>query len=205
MNFINALSIPIMYLNMFGGVVAGIWLLILGKWEAVGIAVASAFISSFTIGLAMMPGMLLSVPGVSMIKKGSGIFGHFLLFCSSIYIFGVLWYWSIYVFGIFASYIGPKGTGTFPLLLMAYTVATAPVGYMANKESDSPSTMITTFFIMLGCALFMIMLMFGIYPGTANLIFMGIMAIGIFVQLVVGIQLATAIRIEQEQRDFDNY
>jgi hypothetical protein len=132
-----------------------------------------------------------------MIKKGTGVFGHFLLFCSSVYIFGLLWYWSVFIFGVFASYIGPKGAGFYPLLLMAYSVATAPVGYMASKEGDSLGTMIATFCTMLGCALFMLLLMFRVHPATANLVFMGVMAIGIFVQLVVSVQIATAMRIEE--------
>jgi uncharacterized membrane protein YphA (DoxX/SURF4 family) len=103
---------------------------------------------------------------------------------------------------VFISHVGPKGLGTIPLLLMAYSVVTAPIGYMASKEGDSPATMITTFCTMLGCMLFMLLLMFGFHPDTANLVFMGIMAIGLFAQLVMSVQIATAIRIE-EQNNLD--
>lgn len=198
---IQALATPIMFLNMFGGIAAGIWLIIIGKWAPLGIAIASTFISHFIIGFAMMPSAFLSALGFSRVKKGTGVFGHFILLCASIYNFGLLWYWSMFVFGIFHSYVGYNGTGKIPLMLMAYSVATSPIGYLASKEGDSPSTMLVTFCTMLGCMIFMLSQMFNMHPGLGSLIFIGIMAIGVFIQLVMSIQFATAMRIEDQMQN----
>lgn len=198
MGLINALSVPIMFLNMFGGIVAGIWLMFLGKWPTLGLAILAGFISTFTISIAMYPSMLLAIPGFAMIKRGTGILGHFLLFCASLYTFGVLWFWSVFIFGLFISQIGTKGVGMFPILLLAYSVATAPVGYMASKEKDSPATTIATFSTMLGCMLFMLLLIFGFQFSIANLVFIVVMAMGLFAQLIVSVQIATATRLSDE-------
>ncbi|QDR80198.1 MFS transporter [Sporomusa termitida] len=197
MEIISALSVPIMILNMFGGIIAGIWLIIIGKWAPVGIAIATALVSSFVIGFAMLPAMIFSIPAAKMINKGTGFIGYFLFFCSSVYVFGVLWYWSIFIFGVYVSYIGPGGTGIIPLMIMAYSVATAPVGHLASKESDSPATMIATFCTMVGCMVFMLSLIFNIHPETGNLVFIGIMALGVFAQLIMIVQVSTAMKIDE--------
>lgn len=191
MGLIMALQIPIMILNMFGGIVAIIWLMVIGNWSAIGMAVILALVSTLVISIVMIPAMLLSVPGVAMVKKGTGVLGHFLLFCSNLYTYALLWFWSLFVFGLFSSYIGPKGAGLIPLMLAAYGAATAPVCYMASKEGDSPGTAIATFSTLVGCMLFMLLLIFGVHVFIANLAFMGVMAIGLFAHLVMTIQVAT--------------
>ena len=37
MGLITALSVPLMILNILGGIVSGIWLAILGRWGTVGL------------------------------------------------------------------------------------------------------------------------------------------------------------------------
>ncbi|WP_094604960.1 hypothetical protein SPSIL_017230 [Sporomusa silvacetica DSM 10669] len=203
MGFISALSVPIMFLNMFGGIVAGIWLIIISKWAPVGLAIIFLILTTFAASFVLIPAMLLVVPGFNMIKKGTGVFGHFLIFCANVYTFGLFWYWSISVFRLYVSYIEPHGTGAIPLLLMAYSVATGPISYMASKDGgDSPATAIAALSTMLGCALFMLLLIFGINPWTANLVFMVVLAVGLFIQLVMSVQFATATRISEEQEYF---
>jgi hypothetical protein len=205
MAIIEALSAPIMFLNMFGGIIAGIWLIIIGKWAALGIAIASAFVSHFAIGFTMLPAGFISAIAFTRLKKGTGILGHFILLCASIYTFAILWYWSVFIFGVFHAYIGPNGAGKIPLMLMAYSVATAPVGYLASKEGDSPATTIATFCTMLGCMIFMMSQMFNVHHELGSLVFMGIMAIGVFIQLVISVQFSTAMRIEEQlQNDYLN-
>jgi hypothetical protein len=57
---IRLISIPVMLLNLGGGIVGGIWLVVLGKWGLLGIGLASVFISSIGLGLALTPSMLLA-------------------------------------------------------------------------------------------------------------------------------------------------
>lgn len=194
--FINVLMMPVMFLNVFGGIIGAVWLIIIEKWTPLGIAILAAIISSYIIRLALMPAMLLSIPATTMIKKGPPLIGHFFMLLSHAYIFGVLWYWSISLFGISASYIRSNGNG-IPLLLITYFVATAPIGYIANKDSDSPTIAVTAMCTMLGCAVFMLSLMFGVTPGMATILFVVIMIVGIFINLVTDVQMATARKVSK--------
>jgi hypothetical protein len=70
---ISALSIPLMLLNMLGGIVSGIWLAILGEWGAVGAGVLGLFVSTSLLGFALMPGLLFAVPAAYCLEKGKTI------------------------------------------------------------------------------------------------------------------------------------
>lgn len=197
-NFIAGLMVPITLINMFGGIIAAIWLLFIGKWSVVLFGIIIGLVSTYLIGFAMFPSFLLSAPAIRCIEKGNSIFGHFLLFLSHLYTMGLLWYWSIMVFGFFLSYSGRFGEGTFPLLLWAYGVATSPVGHMASKDRDNFSfaTTISTFCTMLGSLVFMIMYMLNFDPGVASIAYLVIMLIGLFALLVLSVQMSTAIRMD---------
>ena len=43
---IAALTIPLMILNMLGGIVSGIWLAILGDWGTFGLGILLFFVST---------------------------------------------------------------------------------------------------------------------------------------------------------------
>jgi hypothetical protein len=40
---IVVLSAPLWFLNMFGGIISGVWLAILGEWGSIGYGVAALF------------------------------------------------------------------------------------------------------------------------------------------------------------------
>jgi hypothetical protein len=70
MALITALSIPLMILNMLGGIVSGIWLAILGEWGAVGTGILFFFVSTWLLGFALMPSLLFAAPAAYCAKKG---------------------------------------------------------------------------------------------------------------------------------------
>lgn len=45
--FAAAVAIPLGLLNMLGGIVAGIWLAILGRWGIIGYGIAALLVSTF--------------------------------------------------------------------------------------------------------------------------------------------------------------
>ena len=67
---ITALSIPLMILNMLGGIVSGIWLIILGEWGAVGTGLIFFSVSTGLLGLAILPAMLFAAPAALCAAKG---------------------------------------------------------------------------------------------------------------------------------------
>jgi lipoprotein signal peptidase len=68
--FLTALTIPIMFLNMLGGLVSGIWLAILREWGAIGTGVILFFVSTGMIGILLMPSMIFMAPATLCAKKG---------------------------------------------------------------------------------------------------------------------------------------
>jgi hypothetical protein len=57
-------------LNMFGGVVATIWLAITGQWWVIGLGVVGLFASTFVLSLAMLPAIALAAPSLIAAKRG---------------------------------------------------------------------------------------------------------------------------------------
>jgi hypothetical protein len=68
-------SIPVMLLNFWGGIVGGIWLAILGKWDLIGLGIVSMLISSFGLGLALTPGFLFLAPAGLALDRGNNVIG----------------------------------------------------------------------------------------------------------------------------------
>jgi hypothetical protein len=60
--FFSAMSVPIGFLNIFGGIVSGIWLAFLGQWRPIDIGLLSLFCTTWLIGFALMPGRLFAAP-----------------------------------------------------------------------------------------------------------------------------------------------
>lgn len=134
-HLIRAFSLVLMPLNALGGIVAGIWLVIIGGWWALGVGIGFLIAGSFAIGLAMMPGILLAGPAALFQQKGSHSGFYFFSLLSALYMFSVLSAWCLVIFFIFATYASE--VAAVPVLLWSYVVATAPIVYMAQRERQS--------------------------------------------------------------------
>lgn len=131
---ITIFAVPLMLLNMLGGIVAGIWLAILGKWGIIGYGVAALFVSSFGIAIAMAPSLLLAAPAFMLYKKGSKIGYYFFGFLSALYTITILTLWCIAVLYFFARQA--SSSSFIPILLWSYVVATGPISWLAQKEAQ---------------------------------------------------------------------
>src|SRR3546814_11554160 len=102
-NLMGAFSVVLVLLNALGGVVAGIWLAILGEWGSIGYGLMFGIGGAMLISFAMLPGMLLAGPAVMMDKKGIK-YGFYLFgFLIAVYTFGVLTAWCLFVLFFFSS------------------------------------------------------------------------------------------------------
>ncbi len=140
---ISLLSIPVTLLNFGGGIIGGIWLAVLGKWGLLGIGVASMFISSFGLGLILMPGMLFAMPGALALERGKYVVGILCLLAGNLWTFVVMTVWSVGCFYVvFNNYYNGDGS-VWPYLLGAYSMATGPWTYMAARggRDETGSTM----------------------------------------------------------------
>lgn len=68
-NLMGAFSVVLLLLNALGGIVAGIWLAILGEWGSIGYGLMFVIGGGLLISFAMLPGMLLAGPAILFDKK----------------------------------------------------------------------------------------------------------------------------------------
>lgn len=143
--FLSALVMPLMMLNIFSGLVGGIWLAILGKWKLIGAGLLLSFAMPWAYAIISLPAFGLAALAILAKEKGSKINLFVLGFLSSIYNYVLLSLWNIVVL---SNYLRGTESGSFvPHLLWAYSIAMAPLGYMASKEPpDSTGTTIGLFF-----------------------------------------------------------
>jgi len=154
--FINVLSTPLVILNIFGEVVSGVWLLIIGEWRLVVLGVIAIVVSSFVLGLLMMPSLLFA--GLASVIRGNG--GKMVpVVLSTLYTALVMTAWcvaSLWVFGTSATL-----KNVVPLLIWSYGVAVGPWANMARKDQAGQDgnmlSMISVFFAEFGYLVAMVM------------------------------------------------
>src|SRR3546814_2600710 len=138
-NLMGAFSVVLVLLNALGGVVAGIWLAILGVLGSIGYGLMVGIGGAILISVAILPGMLLGGPAVMMDKKGIKSGFYLFGFLSAVYTFGVLTAWCLFVL-FFFSHRGSESAGV-PLLIWSYGAATGPIAYLAQKDMQSGMSM----------------------------------------------------------------
>ena len=160
-NFIIFFSIPLLFVNTFGGIAALIWLIIIGGYGfLIGAGILSFFFSAFGLALLMLPATGLQVLGFKLIQKDQKILGLILMYLANLILVSVFSAWILYVY-YFGLVNVQSESDLLPVMLWCYGVATGPIQWMASKEGgDSISTQIMTFFISLGCLSMTIMISF---------------------------------------------
>ena len=186
------LFLPIMILNFFGGVIGGIWLMILGEWGAVGIALGAALFGAFFCSFLLMPGFLFTVPGVALYQKRGvlRLISYPLLFLGLLWTFMVM---SIWALGIFHSFLDKSdSTSLVPMMLVAYGAASGPWSYMAQQEARGGNeySSLTAMSLSLASAVTLLLLAFS-EMNTFKVfgIFLSIMAIVFVIQIFIVIKL----------------
>src|SRR5437870_5046450 len=131
---LTVLAVPLMLMNMLGGVVSAIWLIALHEWRPLLIGLLSLFFATFLISLALLPTYLLSVPATKLFERGYIILGAILALPVSVYTTFVMAAWC---HGIFNMFLDMSSLRTvLPILLWSYSVAIGPWSYMAQRESE---------------------------------------------------------------------
>lgn len=187
---IAALSIPLMLLNVLGGIVSGIWLAILGEWGAIVTGVLSVFVSSELLGFALMPGLLFAAPAAYCAEKGKTIGLVLFVALSSIYTMGLITAWCCAVLFYFVR--DATTTTVIPLMIWSYGVAIGPWSYMASKDQgpggEGFASTMATFLAELAYVVIILLFLFSrITRFGAIKVFGGIMAVGVILQLTIAV------------------
>jgi hypothetical protein len=186
------LSVPLFFLNMFGGVVSGIWLMILGRWSEFGLGMLILFAGALLIGLVLTPGMLVQAGGAVLLNRNRFVSGILLVGLGSLWTYFVMYLWC----GItFVTMVRNADGHTVPLALWGYANAVAPWAYMASKDRESTGSALAVFAAQLGCAAMMVAVLFLSTPPTAaglSPFLFPFIALGALAQIVLAIALGFA-------------
>ncbi len=208
--FITALSIPLMILNMLGGIVAGIWLAILGQWGTIGAGILIFFVSTKILGLVIMPSMLLAAPAAVYGEKGNTVgmvcFGAL----SSLYILAVITAWCCGILFFFVR--DATASSLIPRLLWSYGLATGPWAYMAGHDargggSEGFASMLATFLAQLAYVTIMILVIFTSITllGTIK-VFAGFMAVALVIQMTLATLIQREMKAAEQMRaDYEGF
>jgi FtsH-binding integral membrane protein len=150
-----------MFINTFGGIVALVWLIVIGDyWFLIGAGVFALFFSAFGLGLLMLPSTGVQMAGFKLIEKKQKVLGYIFLYFGNLLLLAAFASWIIYVYAFGLSNV-QNASDLFPIMLWCYGVATGPIYWMASKEGkNSEGTQIMTFFISIGCIGMTIMISF---------------------------------------------
>lgn len=184
---ITIMMIPLVLLNLLGGVGSGVWLVILGDWWVIGYGIALLVGSPFLLGLAMMPSLILMVPAAPLLERGRIILAAPFLFLGGLYTIALISGWCLFILWFFVS--RADYNNYIPILIWSYGVALGPWMYMAQKEAQSGGSggeHISIFFAQVAYIAVVLTLMFTRSTlFDLGALFLGIMGIGLVIQFVL--------------------
>jgi len=172
-------SVPLIVLNLLGGIISFIWLAILGEWSTILYGSLYIIFGSWLVGIFLIPGMIFMIPIVFFEKKkntaGLAISGFMNLF----YVFAVIAGSSYLIYLNITDNL--TNVHLLPLLIWSYSVAISPWTYMASKEERSSTgfdgTLVTLYFTEIGLVIASVLIACGLDLSKSFTIFSVIMVI----------------------------
>lgn len=183
---LSVLAVPLGILNIFGGIISGIWLAILGEWGLIGYGILALLGSGMGLGLAMAPALIFAAPTAAMLEKGNKVGVYFFVLLSTIYTVGILTAWCILVLVYYIKHA--DADSIIPVLIWSYGIATGPIVWLAQKDLQSGNeyAMVTTIFIEVAYILTILaILLVGVSLLNVLALFGVVMSIGLIVQFSV--------------------
>lgn len=182
--FMAGLMLPFMLLNVFGGIVSGIWLAILGQWWAIGIGLVAIFVHFFVTAPVMLLGMVFGAPGVALVTRGHNVLALPFLLLTQLWTYAIIAIWCIASFHYFMSNADHRTY--IPLLIWSYGVATGPWAGLSQREMRTgvgEAGLMATFFMQIAYVVTgLALVFFTTYPLTLLIIFLSILSIGMLAQ-----------------------
>jgi hypothetical protein len=143
--FVKFLSTPLLLLNAFGGILSGVWLIFLGRWEELGYGIVIIIVGVLLIGLWMSPGLIFAAPALYFKKKGNRVGLSVSAFLSVAYTMLVITVWGSVVLSFFLRRADSL-VASIPLFMWSYGVAMGPLAFLAKHENGNKYTMCSFYF-----------------------------------------------------------
>lgn len=197
---LSGLSIPILILNLLGGIISGIWLAILGEWGEITRGLFFIIVSSFAISFALMPGLLFAAPAAIAEKRGKRFLVIFFGSLSILYTITVITIWCVWILWLFMS--STTESSLIPLLIWSYGVALVPWMWLAQKDQQAGGnefSIISTFFAQISYILVMIMFFMGATFEAIIITFGTTMIIG------AALQISIAFTATEKQKEYESF
>mgnify|MGYP001171012545 FL=1 len=170
MQILMIFSLPLLILNFIAPTAAIIWLLYLGQFNILLLALGAIFVSTFAYVIAMIPSIAILIPGAQLISKENTTLkyiGFLLLAIGGFWNYILMGLWTLFVFFYAAGEAVSTNSSDppiIPYMLLAYSVSTASFSYMASKEnSKNEGAFFATLVNQLSSAVFLAMTLLGIY------------------------------------------
>ena len=147
------LSLPVLFINSFGGIIAFVWLIFESEWTLIIQGIVAFFVSSLGLALALLPAFGVALIGMFFYKMKIKILAYPIFYISTLLSIAVISIWTLFVFSYALDNSSPE-TSLIPITLWAYGVAVGPIqymtsreGYMASKDGGNNvgATILTTF------------------------------------------------------------
>ena len=122
-------------INTFGGVVAGVWLVISSDWPALGFGIVGIFASHLLISLLLVPSLMLGGVAVKSLAKGDRPGTRTALLGSTLYVAVLQGAWCLSITSFFLN--NPHKSPLLPMLLWTYGVSTVPWVFLAKKDQEA--------------------------------------------------------------------
>jgi len=180
---------PIVGLNIAGGIAGAIWLLVLGEWRLVLIAILVSIAFPFAYSLISMPqiGLLALMHRFRDRHRKLALavgFGNMLISHA------INLAWLVLVFYLALRY--SEGHSVIPYLLFGWEVALGPFQYMATKEPpDSIGTYVAVYLMQVSYLVLAIFCLSGILQLALPLIILITLATEVYLVKFVSRELAT--------------
>ena len=144
------LSLPVLFINSFGGIIAFVWLIFESEWTLIIQGIVAFFVSSFIVAIAFLPAFGVAFIGMFFYKMKIKILAYPIFYISTLLNIAVISIWTFLVFNYALVNSSPE-TSLIPITLWAYGVAVGPIQYMASKEgSENVGAQLLTTFSALG-------------------------------------------------------
>ena len=187
LKFANLAMMPLVFLNIFSGIIAFIWLAVFGEWSIIGYGVLGLIVGHFVISILLMPGLIFMLPLPFFFSKGLSFLGLIFGILSLVYTNIIFCFWCVGSFFFFSTQITDSSI-FIPLVLWSYNVATGPINYLASKELANDGTQLVNLFVQIACFCLIIQIIFFNSNLLDSLLFFAIiMCIGTFFNVKIGI------------------
>jgi hypothetical protein len=182
------LGLPLLLLNLFGGIAAAIWLGTSGHLSTVFVGLVMPFVSIFVFILLFAPTVLLDKAGAKALENGKLILFYIFLVLSNVYVLGIFSVWGYFVFSYFLFNI-PENL-RLPGVVFSYAIATSPVRFLASKEQENIFTQASALIYHITCVVAMFVA-HGVRYDTSGL--MIVFAVGGIVSIVLSLVIVRSL------------